>query len=86
MTDEDSDTPVSELQGGEENDLPVIQLCGLVEELRYGRPASGGSEVNCTTYWSHGISRSSSCTDVPSICLYIVEVRTEVILLIATIF
>ena len=59
MTDEDSDTPVSELQGGEENDLPAIQLCGLVEELRYG-PASGGSEVNCTTSWSHGASRSSS--------------------------
>ncbi|XP_057170584.1 coiled-coil domain-containing protein 113 isoform X2 [Ursus arctos] len=39
MTDEDSDTPVSELQGGEENDLPVIQLCGLVEELSYGNSA-----------------------------------------------
>uniref|UniRef100_A0A7N5P4H6 Cilia- and flagella-associated protein 263 n=1 Tax=Ailuropoda melanoleuca TaxID=9646 RepID=A0A7N5P4H6_AILME len=39
MTDEDSDTPVSELQGGEENDLPAIQLCGLVEELSYGNSA-----------------------------------------------
>ncbi|XP_064436363.1 coiled-coil domain-containing protein 113 isoform X3 [Mirounga angustirostris] len=39
MTDEDSETPVSELQGGEENELPVIQLCGLVEELSYGNSA-----------------------------------------------
>lgn len=39
MSDEDSETPATELQGGEENELPIIQLCGLVEELRYGRPA-----------------------------------------------
>ncbi|XP_027472855.1 coiled-coil domain-containing protein 113 isoform X3 [Zalophus californianus] len=39
MTDEDSETPVSGLQGGEENELPVIQLCGLVEELSYGNSA-----------------------------------------------
>lgn len=39
MSFEDSETPATELQAGEENELPIIQLCGLVEELRYGRPA-----------------------------------------------
>lgn len=39
MTDDDIDTPVSESQVEEgENELPVIQLYGLVEELRYWRP------------------------------------------------
>lgn len=35
MTEEDSEPSVSELQVEEENELSVIQLCGLVEELRY---------------------------------------------------
>ncbi|XP_025303265.1 cilia- and flagella-associated protein 263 isoform X5 [Canis lupus baileyi] len=40
MTDEeDSETAVVELQGGEENELPTIQLCELVEELSYGNSA-----------------------------------------------
>ncbi|CAK7321959.1 Coiled-coil domain-containing protein 113 [Vulpes lagopus] len=40
MTDEeDSETAVVELQGGEENELPIIQLCELVEELSYGNSA-----------------------------------------------
>ncbi|VFV41159.1 coiled-coil domain-containing [Lynx pardinus] len=39
MSDEDSETPATELQGGEENELPIIQLCGLVEELSYGNSA-----------------------------------------------
>ncbi|XP_044111980.1 coiled-coil domain-containing protein 113 isoform X2 [Neovison vison] len=39
MTEEDSETTVSDLQSGEENELPVIQLCGLVEELSYGNSA-----------------------------------------------
>ncbi|KAB1274979.1 Coiled-coil domain-containing protein 113 [Camelus dromedarius] len=34
MTDEDSDTPVAEAQAQEENEMPIMQLCGLVEELR----------------------------------------------------
>lgn len=44
MTDEDSETSASEAQAQDENELPIIQLCGLVEELRYqpaglwGRP------------------------------------------------
>lgn len=38
MTDDDIDTPASESQVEEgENELPVIQLYGLVEELRYWR-------------------------------------------------
>ncbi|XP_077607498.1 cilia- and flagella-associated protein 263 [Crocuta crocuta] len=36
MSFEDSETPATELQAGEENKLPIIQLCGLVEELSYG--------------------------------------------------
>ncbi|XP_057349538.1 coiled-coil domain-containing protein 113 isoform X6 [Manis pentadactyla] len=39
MTEEDSEPSVSELQVEEENELSVIQLCGLVEELSYGNSA-----------------------------------------------
>ncbi|KAB1274978.1 Coiled-coil domain-containing protein 113 [Camelus dromedarius] len=39
MTDEDSDTPVAEAQAQEENEMPIMQLCGLVEELSYGNSA-----------------------------------------------
>ncbi|XP_029781615.1 coiled-coil domain-containing protein 113 isoform X5 [Suricata suricatta] len=39
MSDEDSETPATELQGGEENELPIIQLCALVEEVSYGNSA-----------------------------------------------
>ncbi|XP_037672260.1 coiled-coil domain-containing protein 113 isoform X1 [Choloepus didactylus] len=39
MTDDDSDSVRTESQVGEESDLPVIQLCGLVEELSYGNSA-----------------------------------------------
>ncbi|XP_058135904.1 cilia- and flagella-associated protein 263 isoform X5 [Dasypus novemcinctus] len=39
MTEEDSESGLTESQVGEENDLPVIQLCGLVEELSYGNSA-----------------------------------------------
>ncbi|XP_014401000.1 PREDICTED: coiled-coil domain-containing protein 113 [Myotis brandtii] len=39
MTDDDTDTTVSEFQIAEENDLPVIQLFSLVEELSYGNSA-----------------------------------------------
>ncbi|XP_037682636.1 coiled-coil domain-containing protein 113-like [Choloepus didactylus] len=35
----DSDSVRTESQVGEESDLPVIQLCGLVEELSYGNSA-----------------------------------------------
>ncbi|XP_070253819.1 cilia- and flagella-associated protein 263 [Myotis yumanensis] len=39
MTDDDTETTVSEFQIAEENDLPVIQLFSLVEELSYGNSA-----------------------------------------------
>ncbi|XP_061243350.1 coiled-coil domain-containing protein 113 isoform X1 [Bos javanicus] len=39
MTDDDSETSASETQAQEESDLPVFQLCGLVEELSYGNSA-----------------------------------------------
>ncbi|XP_062967141.1 coiled-coil domain-containing protein 113 isoform X1 [Cynocephalus volans] len=39
MTDDDSDSVLSESQTGEESELPVIQLCGLVEEFSYGNSA-----------------------------------------------
>ncbi|KAM6222625.1 cilia- and flagella-associated protein 263 [Rhynchocyon petersi] len=39
MTDDDSGSNVTESQAGEENELSVIQLCGLVEELSYGNSA-----------------------------------------------
>uniref|UniRef100_A0A8C3X5P6 Cilia- and flagella-associated protein 263 n=1 Tax=Catagonus wagneri TaxID=51154 RepID=A0A8C3X5P6_9CETA len=39
MTDEDSETSASEAQAQEENELPIIQLCALVEELSYGNSA-----------------------------------------------
>ncbi|XP_004431719.1 PREDICTED: coiled-coil domain-containing protein 113 [Ceratotherium simum simum] len=39
MTGDTSETPVPELQVEEESELPVIQLCGLVEELSYGNAA-----------------------------------------------
>ncbi|XP_004690575.1 PREDICTED: coiled-coil domain-containing protein 113 [Condylura cristata] len=39
MNDENSENNVTELQVGEENELPVIQLVGLVEELSYGNSA-----------------------------------------------
>ncbi|KAG8524320.1 Coiled-coil domain-containing protein 113 [Galemys pyrenaicus] len=39
MSDEDSESNVTELQIGEDNELPVIQLVGLVEELSYGNSA-----------------------------------------------
>uniref|UniRef100_A0A4X1UYQ6 Cilia- and flagella-associated protein 263 n=1 Tax=Sus scrofa TaxID=9823 RepID=A0A4X1UYQ6_PIG len=39
MTDEDSETSASEAQAQDENELPIIQLCGLVEELSYGNSA-----------------------------------------------
>lgn len=35
MTDEDSQTTASEAQAQDESELPVTQLCGLVEELSY---------------------------------------------------
>lgn len=35
MTEEDSDSVYTDSQTGEERELPVMQLCGLVEELRY---------------------------------------------------
>uniref|UniRef100_A0A9L0QYK6 Cilia- and flagella-associated protein 263 n=1 Tax=Equus caballus TaxID=9796 RepID=A0A9L0QYK6_HORSE len=39
MAGEACETPASELQVEDENELPVIQLCGLVEELSYGNSA-----------------------------------------------
>ncbi|KAB0383377.1 hypothetical protein FD755_005294 [Muntiacus reevesi] len=39
MTDDDSETSASETQAHDESDLPVFQLCGLVEELSYGNSA-----------------------------------------------
>lgn len=42
MTDDDSETSASETQAQDESDLPVFQLCGLVEELRYPPPDSEG--------------------------------------------
>nr|XP_023421767.1 coiled-coil domain-containing protein 113 isoform X1 [Cavia porcellus] len=36
MTEEDSDSVYTDSQTGEERELPVMQLCGLVEELSYG--------------------------------------------------
>ncbi|XP_029063247.1 coiled-coil domain-containing protein 113 isoform X2 [Monodon monoceros] len=39
MTDEDSQTSASEAQAQDESELPVIQLCGLVEELSYRNSA-----------------------------------------------
>uniref|UniRef100_A0A5F4W328 Cilia- and flagella-associated protein 263 n=1 Tax=Callithrix jacchus TaxID=9483 RepID=A0A5F4W328_CALJA len=35
MTDDDSESVLSESHEGSEQELPVIQLCGLVEELSY---------------------------------------------------
>lgn len=35
MTEEDSESVATDSQTEEDSDLPVIQLCGLVEELRY---------------------------------------------------
>lgn len=35
MSEEDSDNAVTDSQTEEDGELPVIQLCGLVEELRY---------------------------------------------------
>lgn len=35
MTEEDSESVHTDSQTGEDTELPVIQLCGLVEELRY---------------------------------------------------
>ncbi|XP_048211044.1 coiled-coil domain-containing protein 113 [Perognathus longimembris pacificus] len=39
MTDDESDSGLTDSQGSEESDLPVIQLCGLVDELSYGNSA-----------------------------------------------
>ncbi|XP_007520187.1 coiled-coil domain-containing protein 113 [Erinaceus europaeus] len=39
LNEEESDGAAAELQSGDENELPVIQLCGLVEELSYGNSA-----------------------------------------------
>ncbi|KAL2762354.1 coiled-coil domain-containing protein 113 isoform 1 [Daubentonia madagascariensis] len=39
MGDDDTESVLEESQAGEENQLPVIQLCGLVEELSYGNSA-----------------------------------------------
>ncbi|KAK2085157.1 hypothetical protein P7K49_036457 [Saguinus oedipus] len=41
MTDDDSESVLSESHEGSEQELPVIQLCGLVEELRYRGGAWG---------------------------------------------
>lgn len=44
ISEDDSGTSTTELQIEEDNELPIIQLCGLVEEFRYplaglwGRP------------------------------------------------
>lgn len=35
MTEDDSESVATDSQAEEEGELPVIQLCGLVEELRY---------------------------------------------------
>ncbi|XP_075392823.1 cilia- and flagella-associated protein 263 [Tenrec ecaudatus] len=39
MHEDDSESNLTGSQAGDENDLPVIQLCGLVEELSYGNSA-----------------------------------------------
>lgn len=39
MSEEDSDSGITDSQTEEEGELPVIQLCGLVEELSYGNSA-----------------------------------------------
>ncbi|XP_012662282.1 coiled-coil domain-containing protein 113 isoform X2 [Otolemur garnettii] len=39
MTDDDSDSVQTDPAIGEESELPIIQLCGLVEELSYGNSA-----------------------------------------------
>ncbi|XP_006531063.1 coiled-coil domain-containing protein 113 isoform X1 [Mus musculus] len=39
MSEEDSDSVITDSQAEEEGELPVIQLCGLVEELSYGNSA-----------------------------------------------
>ncbi|XP_040838043.1 coiled-coil domain-containing protein 113 isoform X2 [Ochotona curzoniae] len=38
-SEEDSENVLTDSQAGEESELPVIQLCGLVEELSYGNSA-----------------------------------------------
>lgn len=40
MSEEDSDSAFTDSQAEEEGELPVIQLCGLVEELRYQHSGS----------------------------------------------
>ncbi|XP_004704925.1 coiled-coil domain-containing protein 113 [Echinops telfairi] len=39
MHEDDSESNLTVSQAGDENELPVIQLCGLVEELSYGNSA-----------------------------------------------
>ncbi|XP_020020250.2 cilia- and flagella-associated protein 263 [Castor canadensis] len=39
MTEDDADSVATDSQQSEETELPVIQLCGLVEELSYGNSA-----------------------------------------------
>ncbi|XP_008255575.1 cilia- and flagella-associated protein 263 isoform X1 [Oryctolagus cuniculus] len=38
-SEEDAESALPDAQAGEESELPVIQLCGLVEELSYGNSA-----------------------------------------------
>lgn len=49
MSEEESDGTFTDSQAEEEGELPVIQLCGLVEELRY-RPPPWTSAVSVVAY------------------------------------
>lgn len=45
MTDDETESVLSDSHEGSELELPVIQLCGLVEELRYRRPRLGAAPL-----------------------------------------
>lgn len=50
MSEDDSGTSTTELHVEEDNELPIIQLCGLVEEFRY--PLAGFWERPLLPLWA----------------------------------
>ncbi|XP_008573217.1 PREDICTED: coiled-coil domain-containing protein 113 isoform X3 [Galeopterus variegatus] len=67
MTDDDSDSVLSESQTGEESELPVIQLCGLVEEFSYGNSALKTETEMFEKYYSKLESRDHQAPQLSEI-------------------
>ncbi|KAM5263688.1 cilia- and flagella-associated protein 263 isoform 2-T2 [Ctenodactylus gundi] len=79
MTDEDSESVNTDSLGGEENELPVIQLLGLVEELSYGNSALKTETEMFEKYYAKLESRDQQPKRISEIKISAIELAQAII-------